>query len=79
VASPKEVETTEAVGSPGAGLVRGGVDKPIALVLRADGPRTPEEIAPDATVDELMGDFHARCRVEDTDRLPPEPPSYPLV
>jgi hypothetical protein len=26
-----------------------------------------------------MGDFHARCRVEDTDWLPPEPPSYPLV
>jgi len=79
VASSKEVETTEAVGSPGAGLVRGGVDKLMALVFRADGPRTPEEIAPDATVDELMGDFHARCRVEDTDWLPPEPPSYPLV
>ena len=79
MASSKEVETTEAVGSPGAGLVRGGVDKLMALVFRADGPRTPEEIAPDATVDGLMGDFHARCRVEDADRLPPEPPSYSLV
>jgi len=51
----------------------------IARELRADGLRPPADIAPDATVDELMEDFHARCRVEDADRLLPEPPSYPLV
>jgi hypothetical protein len=47
----------------------------ITRELRADGLRPPADIAPDATVDELMEDFHARCRVEDADgcrlSLPP--------
>jgi succinoglycan biosynthesis protein ExoV len=51
----------------------------VARELRADGLRPPADIAADATVDELMEDFHARCRVKDEDRLPPEPPSYPRV
>lgn len=52
----------------------------IARELKADGPlRPPADIAPYATVDELVEDFHARCRLEDAGRLPPEPPSYPQV
>ncbi len=51
----------------------------IARELKADGLRPPADIAPNATVDELVEDFHARCQVEDAGRLPPEPPSYPQV
>jgi hypothetical protein len=45
----------------------------------ADGLRPPADIAPDATVDELLEDFRARCRVAEQEPLPPGPPSFPRV